>query len=124
MNDLNGPDAGENGFYLTVSGGTLSNPSAYAEVNSATSASTADTRPMRTSTWSVDWTAPSSGDVTIRVWGVSASDTAVGSKAPYDDDTIVVSAGMIPEFPALLLPVVGLIGTILLAATVSKRRAR
>lgn len=122
LDDPNGPTAGENGFYLTINGGTLSNPSADAEVNDpASSASTADSRPMRTSTWTVDWTAPSSGDVTIQVWGVAASDSDTGTNAPYDDDTFVFT--VIPEFPALLLPVIGLIGAVVFAAKVSKRKS-
>ncbi len=123
VDDTNGPTAGENGFYLTITGGTLSNPSTDAEINDpAASASTADDRPMQTASWTVDWTAPDSGGVTIDVWGVSATDTATGSKAPADQDTFGLA--LIPEFPALLLPIVGVVGTILLVSMARKRASK
>lgn len=120
--DVNGA-SGENGFYLTLTGGgTLLNPGANAEVNDpAAAASTADTRPMTVDTWTVDWTAPSSGAVTIHVWAVSATDTETGTSAPYDDMIINIDTTAIPEFTALLLPVLGLVGVVVVLAKISKK---
>jgi hypothetical protein len=117
VDDLNGAN-GENGFYLTIDAGTLSNPGPNAEVNDpAASASTVDTRPRPEASWTVDWTAPASGTANIHVWAVSATDTLTGSSAPYDDDTFAISpSAAIPEFHVLLLPIVGIAGIILIAA--------
>lgn len=122
VNDLNGAN-GENGFYLTIDGGTLSNAGPNAVVDSPTaSASTVDTRPRPESSWTVDWTAPASGTVNIHVYAVSATDTETGNGAPSDDDIIQVTASAaIPEFQVLLLPIVGIAGIVLIAAKVSRR---
>ena len=123
VNDVNGGTLGENGFYLTLSGGgTLLNPGANVEVNDpAAVASTADTRPMRVDTWTVDWTAPSSGAVTIHVWAVSATDTETGTSAPYDEQIITMDATAIPEFTTLLVPILGLVGVVVVLAKISKK---
>jgi len=122
VNDLNGPN-GENGFYLTIDAGTLSDPGPNAEVNdAAASASTVDTRPRPEASWTVDWTAPASGTVNIHVYAVSATDSLTGKSAPSDDDTFLLNpSGAIPEFSSLLLPVVGILGAVLIAARASRR---
>ncbi len=122
VNDLNGA-TGENGFLLNTSGsGTLLNPGANVEVNDpAGVASTADTRPMTVDTWTVDWTAPSSGSATIHVWAVSANDVDTGSSAPYDDQIITLNATAIPEFTTLMVPILELIGVVVVLVKVSKK---
>lgn len=121
VDDLNGAN-GENGFYLTVDAGTLSNPGSNVEVNTATTASTVDTRPRAESSWTVDWIAPASGTVNIHVYAVSATDSLTGSSAPGDEDLITLSAsGAIPEFHVLLLPIVGIVGVVLIATRVTRR---
>jgi len=123
VNDVNGEASGENGFYLTLSagGGTLFNPGPNAEVNTATSASTADTRPMSVDTWTVNWTAPSSGSVTVHVWGVSANDVDTGQASPFDEQIITLDTTAIPEFTTLLIPILGLVGVVVVLAKVSKK---
>jgi hypothetical protein len=76
---------------------------------------------MTVDTWTVDWTAPSSGAVTIHVWAVSATDTETGSSAPYDDLIIDIDTTAIPEFTTLLLPVLGLVGVVVVLAKISKK---
>jgi hypothetical protein len=122
VNDINGV-SGENGFYLTLSGGgTLLNPGANAEVNNpAAVASTADTRPMTVDSWTVDWTAPSSGAVTIHVWAVSANDADTGQSALFDEQIINIDSTAIPEFTTLLVPILGLVGVVVFLAKVSKK---
>ncbi|MBU1914550.1 MAG: hypothetical protein KJ563_05085 [Candidatus Thermoplasmatota archaeon] len=122
VTDVNGASE-ENGFLLTLSGGgTLLNPGPNVEVNNpAAIASTADTRPMTVDTWTVDWTAPSSGAVTIHVWAVSTTDTETGAGAPYDDQIINIDSTLIPEFTTLMLPVLGLVGVVVVLAKISKK---
>ena len=122
VNDANGASL-ENGFLLTLSGGgTLLNPDANVEVNDpAAVASTADTRPMTVDTWTVDWTAPSSGAVTIHVWAVSANDVDTGQAAPFDEQIITIDSTAIPEFTTLLLPILGLVGVVVVLAKISKK---
>jgi len=122
VNDLNGAN-GENGFYLTIDAGALSNPGLNAEINDpAASASTIDTRPRTEASWTVDWTSPASGTANIHVWAVSATDTLTGTGAPYDDDTFAISpSAALPEFHVLLLPIIGIVGVILIAARVSRK---
>lgn len=122
VNDVNGV-SGENGFWLTLSagGGTLTNPGPNAEVNNPGNASAADTRPMIVDTWTVDWTAPTSGALTITVWAVSATDTETGTSAPYDKQIITLDTTAIPEFTTLLAPILGMVGVVVVLAKVSKK---
>jgi hypothetical protein len=121
VNDVNGV-SGENGFYMNLSGGgTFLNPGPNAEVNTATTASTADTRPMTVDTWTVNWTAPSSGSVTIHVWAVSANDVDTGQAAPFDEQIITLDSTAIPEFTTLLVPILGLVGVVFVLAKISKK---
>lgn len=123
VNDLNGAN-GENGFYMVSDGGVFSNPGANVEVNSATTASTVDTRPRTEASWTVDWTAPESGTVTIHVYGVSATDSLTGVSAPGDEDVVTMVAGTpIPEFPILLLPIAGMAAIAVGVARLSRRRS-
>jgi hypothetical protein len=122
VDDLNGAN-GENGFYMMSDAGVFSNPGANAEVNSDTTASTVDTRPRAESSWTVDWTAPLTGTVTIHVYAVSATDASTGISAPGDDDIVTASAGApIPEFSMLLLPIVGSALVALGVARLSRKR--
>ena len=123
--DTNGA-TGENSFDLILSagGGTLTTTDPNAEINSATEASANDgVSPMSVSQWTVQWTAPSSGTVTINVWSVMDETGATGINAPYDHTTTTLSAGAaIPEFPTVLIPVVG-IGLAVVVAMVSTRKS-
>ncbi|MCU0853101.1 MAG: hypothetical protein MUC90_07635 [Thermoplasmata archaeon] len=113
--------AGTQSFDLIVSAGTLSNPSTNAEINSATEASANDGVDLSAATtFTVDWTAPSSGSVTFDFWGVSGNG-ASAMNDPWDHDT--VSIADVPEFPTLLLPVMGMLGGVF-AITFMGRKAK
>jgi phosphotransferase system glucose/maltose/N-acetylglucosamine-specific IIC component len=122
--DPNGA-TGENSFDLILSaaGGTLTTTDPNAEINSATEASASDSvSPMSASQWTVQWTAPTSGTVTIDVWAVMDQTGATGIKAKYDLRTSTLTAGpAIPEFPALLIPVVGIGLAVVVAAKATRK---
>jgi hypothetical protein len=116
--------SGENGFYMTTDGGVFSDPGPNAEVNTATTASTIDTRPRYESSWTINWTAPASGTVNIRVYAVSATDALNGNSAPADDDVITTNPSTaIPEFSVILLPIAG-IAVVIVGATRLTRKNR
>jgi len=116
---------GENSFDLILSaaGGTLTTTDPNAEINTATEASAKDSvSPMSASQWTVLWTAPTSGTVTIDVWSVMDQTGATGIKAVYDLKTSTLTAGAaIPEFPALLIPVVGIGLAVVVAAKAMRK---
>jgi hypothetical protein len=122
--DPNGA-TGENSFDLILSaaGGTLTTTDPNAEINAATEASAEDSvSPMSASQWTVLWTAPTSGTVTIDVWAVMDQTGATGIKAVYDLKTSTLTAGAaIPEFPALLIPVVGIGLAVVVAAKATRK---
>jgi hypothetical protein len=116
--DVNG-GVGENSFDLIVTGGgTLSTTDTKVTIVSDTEATTDSGTGAAATSWTLKWTAPSSGSVTIAVWGV-AGDGATGKLDPYDTDSF--SFAVIPEFPVLLLPVIGVVATVLVAAKISKK---
>lgn len=122
--DTNGA-TGENNFDLILSagGGTLATTDPNAEINSATEASANDAvSPMTVSTWTVQWTTPASGAVTMNTWAV-LSGTATGQSAPYDRITSNLSAGAIPEFATMLVPVFGIAIAVIVISKVSKKRS-
>ena len=124
--DANGA-TGENSFdfILSAGGGTLATTDLNAEINSATEASANDgVSPMSTSQWTVQWTAPASGTVTINLWSVMDETGATGINAPYDHTTTTLTAGAaIPEFPTILIPVVGIGFAVVIAIMITRRSA-
>lgn len=110
-------------FIISAGGGTLTTTDPNAEINSATEASANDgVSPMSTSTWTIKWTAPSSGTVTVNTWSVM-SGTATGNSAPYDRVTTTFGASSIPEFPIFLLPVIGIAGAVIVVSRMKKSAA-
>ncbi len=73
--------------------------------------------------WTVKWTAPASGDVTINTWAVLGTG-GVAADSPYEHTTTTVTQSAIPEFSFALLPIAGVAVALLLVARVSKRRGR
>jgi hypothetical protein len=114
--------AGRNAFDLTVSAGTLSSsdPNVEVLVNSteAHTTATGDT----VSSWTVVWTAPSSGSVKIETWGVDGGGSKTTSQ--WNQDVRTLSTTAIPEFTTLLLPVVGIAGVLIVVSRISKKRAQ
>lgn len=122
--DTNGVTGQNNfNFIIPTGGGTLATSDPNAMVYSATQVTPNHSiSPMTFSTWTLQWTAPSSGTVAINVWAVMDETGATGINAPYDHNTITLTAGApIPEFPTLLIPVIGIGLAVVVAATVARR---
>ena len=109
--------AGRNAFDLTVSAGTLTSTDPNVEVlgNSTEAHTLVDT----VASWTVKWTAPSSGSVKIETWAVYGEGQK--SNSHWNQDVRTLSTTAIPEFPALLLPVLGLVGVVVVLAKISKK---
>lgn len=115
--DTNG--VGRNAFDFTVSAGTLSSTdSNVAVLGNSTEAHTSATGDT-VSSWTLTWTAPSSGSVKLETWAVYG----FGSKStsPWNHDVRTLGTTGIPEFPTILLPVIGLVGLLVAVSRVSKR---
>lgn len=122
--DTNGA-TGQNNFNFIIStgGGTLATTDPNAMFYSSTQVTPNHLiSPMTVSQWTLQWTAPTSGTVTINVWSVMDKTGATGQNAPYDRNTITLTAGSaIPEFPTLLIPVVGIGLAVVVAAMVTRK---
>ncbi len=124
LSDTNGATGDNNfNFIISAGGGTLATSDPNAEINSATEASAKDSvSPMSASSWTLTWTAPSTGSVTINTWAVMSTTAATGVDAPYDLKTVTLSQGAaIPEFPALLVPVIGMAIAIIVVARIKRK---
>ena len=119
--DANGL-SGENSFDLILSagGGTVAGVDQYVKNVSAQQVATNEAFNTSVSSWTVKWTAPATGSVTVDTWAVYSTGGAA-SDSPYEHVTTTVNAGAIPEFSGVLLPVVGIVATLVL---VSRRRAK
>jgi len=113
--DTNG--VGRNAFDLTVSAGTLSSTDPHVEV--LVNNTEAHTLEDSVSSWTVVWTAPSSGNVKIETWAVYGGGSKVTS--PWNQDVRTLSTTAIPEFTTLLLPVIGIAGVLLVVSRISKK---
>jgi hypothetical protein len=118
---------GENAFSFritspAVGGGTLATTDPNVEINTAIEASANDAvTPMTATQWTVLWTAPASGSVTINITSVMNQTSIIGTP-PYDRYTVTLTEGAaIPEFPALLIPVVGIGLAVVVAAKVTRK---
>lgn len=126
ITDTNGGATGENAFDFLVTGGTVTESDPNAETNTppagyAGEASADDSvSPMGATTWTVVWTAPASGSATVEVWAVMG-DGAGGIHDIWDYET--QSYSDIPEFPTLVLPLIGVLG-ILVVVVRFKRKAQ
>jgi hypothetical protein len=111
--------AGRNAFDLTVSAGTLSSTDSNVAVltnnTEAHTSATGDT----VSSWTVVWTAPLSGSVKVETWGVDGGGSRTSSE--WNQDVRSLSTTAIPEFPTLLLPLVGIAGVLLVVSRISKK---
>ena len=126
LTDTNGA-TGENAFDLSVTAGSLSTTDPNAEIQTTPTAGyTAEASandgvtPMRATSWTVVWTAPISGSVTIDIWAVMG-DGATGTLDMWDHETSSYTA--IPEFPTLLLPIVAVVCGLILASRLTIRKA-
>jgi hypothetical protein len=109
---------GENNFVLIATAGVFTTTDANAEINSLTIASASDSvSPMTVASWTVVWTAPSSGSAQIDVWAVMG-DGAGGSVDIWDTESYTYTA--IPEFPLVLIPVIGIAAVVILVSRTRK----
>jgi hypothetical protein len=117
---------GNNSFSVRLStgarGGTLTTTDPNAEINVDGNASANDSvSPMTVSQWTLIWTAPASGTVAINITAVMNQTTIIGTP-PYDRiTTTLTDSAAIPEFPALLIPVVGIGLAVVIAAKVTRK---
>ncbi len=110
--DTNGPSVGENSFDLLVTAGTLSSTDPNVRIISSVEAiATGDTT---VASWTLIWTAPVIGDVTLTLWGVMG-DGAKGKVDPWDSDIYLSSLQVIPEFPSVVPMLLALFGLVILA---------
>jgi hypothetical protein len=126
ITDTNSGSTGENSFDLLATAGSITESDPNVEVNTPTSgysaeASADDTvASMTATTFTLVWTAPASGSVTIEVWAVMG-DGAGGTADIWDHETYSYTA--IPEFPTLLVPVLGAVGALVLASRLSSKKS-
>lgn len=121
ITDSNGAGTGQNNFDIIASAGAFSSPDANTEVNSATEASAHDAVDHTTLTsGTVVWTAPTagSGSVSIEVWAVMG-DGLSGTVDIWDSKSY--SYTEIPEFSILIVPLVGIVAVVVLAARAMKK---
>lgn len=120
------PAIGNNSFSLrlvsSAGGGTLTTTDPNAEINADGNASANDlVTPMSTNQWTVVWTAPTSGTVSINVTAVMNQTTIPGTPPKDQVTTTLTDSSAIPEFPAMLIPVVGIGLAVVIAARVTRK---
>jgi hypothetical protein len=119
------PAIGDNSFSLrlvsTTDKGTLATTDPNVEINIDGNASANDlVIPMSVNEWTVLWTAPASGTVSINVTAVM-NQTAIVGTPPKDQVTTTLTDTAIPEFPAMLIPVAGIGLAVVIAARVTRK---
>ena len=119
ITDGNGWPTGENSFDMIVSGGTVKGVNQWVKNVTTTEVATNDAFNSTARTWTVNWTAPASGTITVDTWGVYGS--GAGWRDPYQHLTTTVNASEMPEFTTLIVPIAGILATLFV---VRARRAR
>jgi len=120
ISDSNGAGTGYNSFDMIINAGTLSTTDPEVEINNAAGEASANDMAdlMAATTFDVVWTAPLSDSANIEIWGVMGD----GAGSMLDIwDREVFSYTAIPEFPMILLPIVGVGIAVVLAARLSKK---
>ncbi len=121
LDDTNGA-TGQNNFDIIASAGTFSTTDPNAEINSPSSGAEASANdgvtPMTATSWTVVWTAPSSGSAQMDIWAVMG-DGASGTLDIWDNESYTYSA--IPEFALVLIPVVSVLAIIVLVSRTRKK---
>jgi len=125
ITDTNSGSTGENSFDFLATAGSITTSDANVEVNTPTSGYSAEASAndavadMTATTFTLVWTAPVSGDATIEVWAVMG-DGAGGTVDIWDHESYNYAA--IPEFPAVLVPVLGIAAALVAAFRLSGRK--
>ena len=92
-----------------------------AEINNPVSEASANDLAdlKKVTTFDVVWTAPLSGSATIEIWAVMGD----GAGSMLDIwDREVFSYSSVPEFPTMLLPIIGIGFAVMLASRLSKKK--
>lgn len=119
--DANGDATGYNSFDLITNGGTPSTTDPNVEINNPDSEASANDAAdlMKATTFNVVWTAPLSGSVDVEIWGVMGD----GAGSMLDIwDRKAYSYSTVPEFPAILVPIIGIGCAVILASRLSKKK--
>lgn len=120
IDDTNGA-TGENNFDIIASAGSFSTTDPNAEVNAPGTGAEASANdavsPMTATSWTVVWTAPSSGSVQIDIWAVMG-DGAGGTLDIWDHEPFTYDA--IPEFSLVLIPVISVVAIVILVSRIRK----
>jgi len=119
--DGNGLFVGENSFDLILAAGSGSVAGIDLYVKNFTTTEVATNQAFNTTVaqWTVKWTAPSSGSVTVDTWAVYGLG-GTPSDSPYEHVTTAIT--QIPEFTGLLVPVVGIVAALLFVGVASRKR--
>jgi hypothetical protein len=115
--DTNGA-TGENSFDFIVSAGTVTSSDPNVKIVSAKEAAATV---YTVSSWTLTWTAPTTGSVSVDGWAVFGGGQLQNS--PYNHLTYTLDPVAIPEFTMLLVPVVGMVGAIFVATRVAKKKS-
>jgi len=121
ITDTNGAATGQNAFDLLINAGTLASSDPNVEIVSSTSEAKANTGVdlKLATTFNVTWTAPLTSSADIVIWGVMGD----GAGSTHDIwDREAYSYNAVPEFPVLLLPIVGIGIAVVLAMRLSKKK--
>lgn len=113
--DTNGA-TGRNSIDFIVSAGTVTSSDPNVVVASSTEAVASI---YTVSAWTLTWTAPTSGQATIDVWGVFGGGSRITS--PWNHQTSALNPSAIPEFSTVVVPLVGILGVVLVVTRVSKK---
>jgi hypothetical protein len=120
IDDTNG-GTGQNNFDIIASAGSFSTTDPNAELNSPATGAEVSANdavsPMTATSWTVVWTAPSSGSVQIDGWAVMG-DGLIGTLDIWDHESYTDTA--IPEFPLVLIPAISVLGIIVLVSRTRK----
>lgn len=116
ITDSNGA-TGQNSFDFAVSAGTLS--SSDSNVLVLGNSTEAHAGVYAVTSWTLVWTAPASGSVQVETWGIYGGGSR--STSPWNHDLRTLSSTAIPEFPMIVLPIVGVLATIVVAARISRK---
>jgi len=117
--------ANDNSFdmILATGGGTVVGVSQYVKNVSALEVATNQAFNASVAQWTVKWTAPASGTVTVDTWAVTGTGGSGAAAQPYDHITTTMNSTAIPEFSGLLVPIIGMMGLLVLVFGRKKRRA-
>ncbi len=115
--DTNGA-TGYNSFDFMVTAGTITSSDPNVKIYTAQEAVASV---FTVSSWTLTWTAPATGSVSVNGWAVFGGGQM--SNSPYNHLTYTLNPVSIPEFTTLLVPVVGMLGAIFVSTRIAKKKS-